>query len=282
MDTKPINPLAGHFRRPEIYFKLPSQGRYWGDNSLDLPVTGEIPIFPMTNADEITLKTPDALMNGSAIVNVIQSCCPNITDAWKMPSVDVDATLIAIRIASYGTNMAVTSGCPHCGEEHDYEVNLSTTLENVKCPDFDKTLDYNGLKIKLRPQPYFSITKTNIIQFEEQKIMQTLGESTLDEDVKNMRLKDSMKTLLELNEKLLVDSTEYIETEDGSRVKDPAFIAEYYRNAEGRATKAIEDRMTEIATEGALPPYRMSCASCQQNYEMPLEFDYARFFGQGS
>ncbi len=282
MDTKPINPLIKHFRRPEIYFKLPSGGRYWGENSLDLPVTGEIPIFPMTNADEITLKTPDALMNGSAIVNVIQSCCPNITDAWKMPSVDVDAVLIAIRVASYGTAMAVSSKCPHCGEEHDYDVDLSKTLDNIKCPDFDRTVDYNGLKIKLKPQQYFSVTKTNIVQFEEQKIMQTLNESDLPEDVKNARLKESMKTLLDLNEKLLVDSTEYIETEDGSHVTDPGFIAEYYRNAESRATKVIEDRMAEIAAIGALPPSRMSCSSCGQQYEMPLEFDYARFFAQGS
>ena len=282
MDTKPINPLSKHFRRPEIYFRLPSAGRYWGENSLDLPVTGEIPIFPMTNADEITLKTPDALMNGSAIVNVIQSCCPNITDAWKMPSVDVDATLIAIRVASYGTNMAVTSKCPHCGEEHDYEVDLSKTLENIKCPDFDRTVDYNGLKIKLRPQEYFSLTKTNIVQFEEQKIMQTLNSAEIDEEVRSVRLKESMKKLLDLNEKLLVDSTEYIETEDGSRVKDPQFIAEYYRNAESKATKVVEDRMSEIAVEGALPPSRMNCSSCDQSYEMPLEFDYARFFGTGS
>jgi hypothetical protein len=81
MDTKPINPLSKYFRRPEIYYKLPSNGRYWPENSIELPVNGEIPVFPMTNADEITLKTPDALMNGAGIVSVIQSCCPNIVDA---------------------------------------------------------------------------------------------------------------------------------------------------------------------------------------------------------
>ena len=31
--------------------------------------------------DEITFKTPDALLNGQATVDVIQSCIPNIKDA---------------------------------------------------------------------------------------------------------------------------------------------------------------------------------------------------------
>jgi hypothetical protein len=147
MDQKPINPLVKHFRRPAIYFKLPSAGNFWEENTLDLPVIGEIPVYPMTTADELTLKTPDALMNGSGIVSVIQSCCPNIKDAWKMPSIDVDAVLIAIRIASYGQSMAISSVCPHCGEEHDYDVDLVNLIGQVKCPNFNTPVEYDGLKI---------------------------------------------------------------------------------------------------------------------------------------
>ena len=99
------NPLAKHFRQPAIYMKLPSQGRFWPSEALNLPATGAIPVYPMTAKDEIVLRTPDALMNGQGIIDVIQSCCPNIVDAWRMPSIDVDAVLVAIRIASYGNQM---------------------------------------------------------------------------------------------------------------------------------------------------------------------------------
>ena len=105
-NTPQSNPLAKHFRQPALYVKLTSNGSFWPDGSLDLPVTGEIPIYPMTTKDEITLRTPDALINGTSVVKVIESCAPNIKDAWKMPTVDVDSTLIAIRIASYGPKMA--------------------------------------------------------------------------------------------------------------------------------------------------------------------------------
>ena len=96
------NPLAKHFRQPAIYIQLTSQGKFWPENTLELPVTGKIPVYPMTARDEITLRTPDALINGTSVVEVVQSCCPNIKDAWEMPSIDVDSTLIAIRIASFG------------------------------------------------------------------------------------------------------------------------------------------------------------------------------------
>ena len=107
MDVKPQNPLFKHFRQPAIHIKLPSEGQYWPAGSVEIPQTGELPIYPLTTRDELTLRTPDALMNGSSVVDVMQSCCPSIKNAWDMPSVDVDAILIAIRIASYGHELEV-------------------------------------------------------------------------------------------------------------------------------------------------------------------------------
>lgn len=282
MDINQANPLAKHFRRPVIYIKLPSNGRYWEDGTLELPVNNEIPVYPMTTADEITLKTPDALLNGSAVVNVIQSCCPNIKNAWKMPSVDVDITLIALRIASYGQHMTIEAKCPHCGDEHDYDVDLSGLISGVTCPNYSIPVDYNGLNIKLKPQQYAGITKTNITQFEEEKIAQALRDPLIDEDVRSTRMAQSMKTIMDLTEQLLVDSTEYIETEDGTKVTQPEYIKEFYKNSESRVTKLIEDRLAEIAKEGALPMFKLNCSSCNSEYSVPLEFDYSRFFAQGS
>jgi hypothetical protein len=63
----------------------------------------------MTAKDELMLKTPDALMNGQATVEVIKSCVPSIKNPWHMPSIDIDTILIAIRIATYGENMEFSS-----------------------------------------------------------------------------------------------------------------------------------------------------------------------------
>ena len=114
MSENSANPLAKHFRQPAIYTKLPSQGEFWPAGALELPANGEVPIYPMTARDEIILRTPDALLNGQGVVDVLQSCCPSVKDAWKLPSIDVDAILIAVRIATYGNQLDVDATCPHC------------------------------------------------------------------------------------------------------------------------------------------------------------------------
>ena len=61
MSNPASNPLFKHFKQPAIYLNLPSKGQYWPEGSIDYPATGDIPVYPMTVKDEITLKTPDAL-----------------------------------------------------------------------------------------------------------------------------------------------------------------------------------------------------------------------------
>jgi len=89
------NPLKQYFRRPAVYVKLPSGGKYYPQGVIDMPTNGEIPIFPMTAIDEITTKTPDALYNGTAMAELMKSCVPNIKDPWAINSMDLDAILIA-------------------------------------------------------------------------------------------------------------------------------------------------------------------------------------------
>ena len=100
--AKSQNPLSSFYRAPKSYTGLPSQGKYYTDDIVEMPDNGELPIYPMTAKDEMMFKTPDALLNGEATVQVIQSCIPQIKNAWAMPSIDCDAALIAIRMATYG------------------------------------------------------------------------------------------------------------------------------------------------------------------------------------
>jgi hypothetical protein len=125
------NPLSSHFRQPAIYLKLPSGGKFYPQDTLDMSLTGEIPIFPMTIKDEILLKTPDALMNGEGMRDMIASCCPNIKDPWSIPLIDLDTILIAIRLASYGSGMDMNSECPHCKESNEHTVDLRVVLDNL-------------------------------------------------------------------------------------------------------------------------------------------------------
>ena len=83
------NPLRKYFRQPKVYITLPSRGNYYPDGVLNMPETNELPVFAMTAKDELIIKTPDALLNGQATVDIIKSCIPAINNPWHMPSVDL-------------------------------------------------------------------------------------------------------------------------------------------------------------------------------------------------
>jgi len=279
MASNPNNPLAKHFRQPAIYLKLPSGGTYWPDDAIKLPLNGEVAIYPMTTKDEITLKTPDALMNGAGVISVIQSCCPDILDAWRMPSIDVDAVIIAIRIASFGHEMPFNARCPACDNFDDYAIDLRMVLDNIRMPSYDDPVAVDSLKIKLYPQPYFSLNKTNQAQFEEQKLLQAIENTSMDETERSVMINDQMAKIVNIGLQTLVDSTEYIETDDGTQVRDKTFINEFYTNSSTTVTKAVQAKLANLNTEGAVKPVHVNCAECSKPFDIQITFDYAAFFG---
>lgn len=275
------NPLKKHFRQPAIYIKLPSMGRWWQDGSIELPANGEIPVYPMTTKDEITLKTPDALMNGEGVVSVIQSCCPNIKNAWAMPSLDIDYTLVAIRIASYGQKLELESKCPKCGEVGRYEQNLGPILDTIQSPNYDIPVEVNSLQIYLRPQRYFESNEVNQINFEEQRALQTLDDPLLPEEEKRARIKQNLTRILELNVKVLTYGTRCIKTPEGVEVTDSNQIFEFYQNAETKVTKIVNQRFNEFVDLLSIKPFNIKCGSCSNEYKSAFDFDPSSFFGQG-
>ncbi len=281
MENPAANPLNRYFRQPAIYLKLPSQGRWWPENSLNLPANGEVGIMPMTARDEITLRTPDALLNGQGVVDVIQSCCPAIKDAWRMPSVDLDAVLISIRIATYGNKMPFNSRCPHCKEDNTHDLDLGQQLAQLQCPDFGKTVEFHDLQIKLRPQQYLEVNKNNIVNFEEQKILQALENTELDPEVRALQVQQSMNNIIDAGIRSCAASTEYIQTPEGERVKDPGFLVEFYTNAANSVIKSIQDRLTELVESSKLPRLQLQCGSCRAEYDTEMTFDYSNFFVKG-
>jgi hypothetical protein len=283
MDSTQRNPLSGYFRQPVIYLKLPSNGRWWKEGSLNLTESGDLPVYPMSLNDEIMLKTPDALMNGQGIVNVIQSCIPNITSAWDMPSIDVDTVLIALRIASFGNNMEFDSRCPHCQEENTHEVDLTIQLQNLAQPDFTEAVAIGKLRIKLKPQSYFNTNRGDNVRFEEERLVNALNmpEATPSEE-KAKLLEESMKRLTELGIRSIANSTEYIEIDGDERVSNMDFLTEFYTKSDASVIHTIQERLAQINEVSKLKPLQLQCNECSKPYNIDLTFDYASFFGKSS
>lgn len=275
------NPLLRHFRQPALYISLTSNGKFWADGALELTATGEIPVYPMTAKDEIILKTPDALVNGTSVVQVIQSCCPNIKNAWEMPSIDVDSTLIAIRIASFGPTMSVSAKCPHCEEEHDYEINLQHVRDQVQSPNYDETIvTSDGVTIKLRPLTYNQISKAGSVALAEEKLIQSLNNDGIDDAVKAAEFDKHLKKMIEVNVDNATACTGAV-IADGNVVTDPAYIKEYYQNVESSVLRKIQSKVKEYSDVVSIKPQPTLCTACEKQFNLNIEFDYSRFFDSG-
>jgi len=284
MSSQSMNPLAKHFRQPAIHLSLPSKGQYWPQGSLDLNMSGQLEIYPMTTKDEITIRTPDALLNGSSIVSLFQSCCPQIKDAWKTPNIDVDAILIGIRIATYGQNMDLNTICPNpeCKNDNKHELDLTVILDGLTCPNYNRTVEVNGLKVKLKPLTYFENNKSKMLTFEQDRALSVIGDESIADDKKIEAFNQHLSNMVDINNGLITAGTEYIETSDGTQVSDSTFISEFYNNCDTKIVKAIKERFEEFAKTTELPKPRISCEECHTEYPVVVGFDYANFFVNAS
>lgn len=275
------NPLRQYFRQPAIYLRLPSGGEHWPPGSLDMPQNGELPVLPMTAIDEITYRTPDALFNGQAVINVIQSCVPSIKNAWAAPSPDVNAILTAIRIASYGHDLDVGSICPNCETESDYTIDLRTVLDQMKCPDFSETLVQGDLTIVFQPITYQTQNDTNQEQFEEQKVMQMLPNSDLPEKEKLEKMQQVLVKITELTVRSLKWSIQSIRTPQAI-VSEPEFIEDFLKNCDRILFNQIRNHVINLRLASEIKPLGIRCSECDHEYEQPMTLDMSSFFAPAS
>ena len=275
------NPLSQYFRQPSIYIRLPSQGQNYPAGTLVMPANGELPVYPMTAIDEITYRTPDALFNGQATVNVIQSCVPNIKDAWAVPSIDLDTILIAIRIASYGHDMEFATTCPACNDTSERSIDLRTMLDALRAPDYAAHVSHGDLSIYFRPLNYKNLNDNSALQYEQQKLLQVIPDSTISEADKMTALTQAFKSLTEITIRSLAISITAIKTPQ-ALVSEPAHIEEFLKNCERDLFNQIRDHVLRLREQSELQPLKLECTACNHQYQQALTLDMASFFAPAS
>ena len=278
------NPLNKYFRQSAVYISLPTSGNY-PPTVLEKSQTGEIGVMPMTARDEIKFKTPDALMNGQGVVDVVESCIPQIKDAWQISNYDLDTILIAIRIATYGETMDINFNVPITNEQLSHTVNLPALLEQIKSQEIvNEMVLKGGLKIHVRPLTYKDMTKASIKTFQQQKMYTAVQDSKLSNEEKVKRFDESFKALTDLSASILLKNISKIVTPDGAEVSDPAQIKEFIDNANATLINELSDELTKIRLQGSVKPLQLKATEEQikkgvpVSYEVPITFDTANFF----
>jgi len=286
------NPLAGHFRTPKLYTSIPSQGKFYDEGILDLPSTGELPIYPMTAKDEIMMKNPDALLNGEAVAQVIASCVPNIIQPRMLIANDVDALLVAIQGATFGDELDVGAPCPQCAEQATAIVSTEAILSNMDdlSSKYEFTTD-SGLLISMIPFSYETSVKAGVANFRSERSLQSIAQ--IDDELEKIKAFNSnFIELANLNFDILIDCVHSItipsSENDGEPVivKDKAHITEFLENCDAAIGKELEAFITEMGDKGIQKRMQMTCETCSEKlpegeeftFESAVNFNTVNFF----
>ena len=269
------NPLQNYFRQPKIYTKLPTLGKFCNSDTISGDVE-KIPIYGMTGMDQIIVKTPDALLNGESTVKVIQSCCPTILNAWELSNLDIDSLLVAIRIATYGTKMGISSICKACSTENSYDVDISSFLQHYNNSHFESSVIVNELVLSLKPLTYKQATVLGLENFSLQKRLIKINQMEDNSERKDLISNIYMEFGL-LQNKVLLASIEHIETPDNV-VSEYGFIKEWLDNCDQEIIKQIRKVMDGNSERWKIPPTTIICNDCGKKETVEVDLDASSFF----
>ncbi len=278
------NPLRKYFRQPKVHITLPSKGKYYPEGALHTPETGEYAVYAMTAKDELSIKTPDALLNGSATVSVIKSCIPDIIDPWQMPSIDLDAVLVAIRIATYGEILDLETKVPGTGEDRSFAVDLRKILNKLVTSNYDDVVVMGEMTVGLRPLTYKEFTSAALKTFEEQRIFQTINDDSIPDAEKLTAFSESFAMLTDLTVSMLAKGVIKVTIGD-TVVTNPEHISEFISNVDKEFYQTILDHLDTQKQKFGIEPFKVDssdedvAAGAPKTFEVPITFDQSNFFG---
>ena len=271
------NPLQKYFRQPKIYIKLPSKAVFYDTNMVIQGDVNRIPVFGMTGMDEIIARTPDALLTGESTVKIIESCIPNIIDAWKLNLLDLEIVLTAVRIATYGQKIDVTTICNNCAAENSYNLDLSARIEFYHTCIFDNKVSLEqDLVVYLKPLTYKLSSDYGLQNFQMQQQLKQIIELT-DEEQRQKLITEIYQKVGDLQRSIILNSIDYIETSD-VKVTEEKFISEWLENCDKSVFSILQEKIEANRKTWEYPSPTVKCGECSHEQEVILDLDRSSFF----
>lgn len=257
------NPLLEKVQIPGEKFRLPSGGLFYEDDELDSSVeNGEVFVNPMNAIDELNMKSPDKLLSGESVIEIIERCIPDVKNPKQLLAKDVDYLLMCLRMVSYGpdVNLTATHDCKNA-KEHSYAVPIRPILQATKPIDPTSLKKYqltlgNDQVVKLNPPRYMSTIKLyqlfgleeNEVEFDPEK----MGAQLLD------NIADMIKSV-----------------DDHENRKD---IVEWLKAIRIGDVESISEKITDLSDWGLDHVIDVKCRDCKKELNLQVPINPIAFF----
>lgn len=270
------NPLQQYFRQPKVYIKLPSEGAYNAPGTLSGDLTN-VAIYGMTGMDEIIAKTPDALLSGETVAQVLSSCCPSIKDPWALTMLDLNPVLAAVRIATYGNTITVQHTCPKCSTENEYDVDISRLIDHYNTCRFDPDLILKDITVKLRPLTYKQSTEFSLRNFAIQQRIAQIDEMPEATPERTQATNDLFKDLADIQREMYIAGVDSVQTPQ-TTVTEQQWISEWLDNTDKSVFDAIKEHNLKNREAFTNPTYPVVCLNCSTENTISIDIDQSNFF----
>lgn len=281
--VKDENPLLKKIQMPGQMFRLPSRGIFYKNGELDKSVqNGEVEIFAMKTIDEITLKTPDMIFQGTAISRVFERCIPLIKKPMKLLSEDVDYLLGCLRQVSYGNMLPLkhTCECTDHKTTREYVIPLNTILTSntVELDESNVELEYtyelvnekndNATQlVQFKPILFEKLVEMYQFRAEQDAIFSNVTEDDLNVD-------DALKKAIEDYVTMTIASV--VESVDG--ITNRAQILEWCKELPVELKNKLSDKLENQSEWGTKFEYKVKCYDCKKDLDLTASLNPVGFF----
>lgn len=307
MTNRLLNDLHEVF--PPVQISLPTRGIFYPNGVLG-PNTDatNIEVGTLGILDEFRYRDPFMLVSGKALGHLVEHICGDqILMPEELCEVDVEAILLAARVASYGPNLKLNHTCmamkpgpiPEgekeapmipCGFQNAFSIDLHEfilrygPIENES--RFEVLLPRVGQTVYLKPTPYRTTIEVMRNVMGNRRKLDDIAEHQEDfimDPERFTQYEDLINLSTDLQIQTLLDCIYAVKTRSGDVVEDTkeimAWILELPKSDHDVISKQIQE-ITEDFRKISLIKYK--CQSCGGDNEFNLQMNAEILFLAGS
>lgn len=263
-EVQRINPLLQRIKMPGETVRLPSGGIFYKSGELSSKVkNGEVHVYPMSTYDEIVFKSPEKLINGTAIEEVFKRCIPDVEKPLELFAKDIDYLTTALKRVTFGpfVDVKYNHACSETATEHEYKCDVNVFMKNTKVIDPTKlTENYttklpNGQLVEIIPIRFKSV----IAMMETANIQQKIEDDATF--LTNRRLESLAQ---------VIDSVD--------KITDKDFIKEWLGKISAGWMNQISTAIEKSGDWGPDFIYKTKCQDCGQEISLEIPLNPVTFF----
>lgn len=306
------NPLLSELQDvfPPVEIALPTRGIFYPKGVLGDGVDANcIAVHTLGIMDEFKYRDPFLMVSGKAIHHLLHHICgEQILLPEELCEIDVEAILLASRIASYGPKLKLNHTCTRMREKLP-EGETSGPTESVPCGHqnvlqldlhefilrygpienetrFEVKLPKVGQTVYLRPTPYRTTLEVMRNVMGNRQKLENL-QSHQDEFIMDpelfMQYEDMLRLSADLQIQTLLDCIWAVRTRAGHLVEDPREIMAWIFELPKSDHDVIAKRISELTEDfRKISIINYTCDECHQENEFNLQMNAEILFLAGS